>query len=561
MGCHSENGGSDRWWDSLSDRFVRTQIQDWIILFPNQLDFQWNEEPHFKGMIWFHCKSGQFITRILGRTWTKGSLNGPEELVSIGQNLVEQQVCWGIGPPCYQAKKLEDDPSLNLSFSPECSMIVEQCDLEEARIIHPQCQACRSMDKCQVSWDLDSDSPNPEELCKPDDFLEAIEGDVPDLFQGAPLKLSKESPIKSKTKENKSKQQKANRSISRNKQEDSKDGTFSCPICQKEYGFLNSFRDHMRLIHLKGQFKCIHCDPVTILDFPSEVASHYQTAHKSLPSEFQIHCPNCKDLMDFSEDSNSLAVHYQYCVKESKKRAGLRYQQKIKSKFKTTTKPAFVCDECGKKYASARSLEYHIKLHKGQDMISCPQCPYQTPNPHVMKLHSKKHLREEGLLSKVVCDLCGMELRDNGSLKLHMATQHDSSKPLSSTCHHCHKTFATKTVMLRHIQRMHDTSEAFKCDTCGKGFSTSILLLEHSQRNHRPPSFKCSFCAKMLSSKDSLKCHERIHTGEHPFRCHLCAYTCKSSSSLSLHRKFVHNEAKNLTDDPLKPNHPCSLID
>ncbi|TRY67311.1 hypothetical protein TCAL_13451, partial [Tigriopus californicus] len=322
-----------------------------------------------------------------------------------------------------------------------------------------------------------------------------------------------------------------------------------CPICQKEYGFLNSFRDHMRLVHLKGQFKCTHCDPVTILAFPSQVVHHYQSAHPSLPTHaFRIQCPNCKDVVDFSEDLPSLAVHYQHCVKASKKRAGLRYQQKLRSNQAQGTKPAFVCDECGKKYASARSLDYHIKLHRGQDLIACPrpQCSYETPNPHVMKLHSKKHLREEGLLAKVVCDLCGLELRDNGSLKLHMATQHDSAKPLSSTCGHCHKTFATKTVMLRHIHRMHDTSEAFKCDKCGKGFSTSVLLLEHAQRNHRPPAFKCSFCAKMLSSKDSLKCHERLHTGENPFRCQLCDYTCKSSSSLSLHRKFVHKEGRNL---------------
>ncbi|XP_059081276.1 zinc finger protein 354A-like [Tigriopus californicus] len=591
MGFHA-GWESEDWWDPLRVHFVRIQIQDWLLLLPNRLEcWAWSSgQPHLMRMIWCHPPSGRFCIQVLGRTWKMGLLSDPHELAPMGQTLMRQQVCMGIEPSDEALRDRECGRHFpwSLSFAPQCAMTVDKYEVVG---LHPQCPACTMTSQCQAWADhSDSDAPNTEnteDMDKPDLLAEVLAGDVPDLFQGdrsvdaratsgvisgPSIPAGSSTDLRPKKKTLRRRRRRKSRSSERPIQSHTDSTTahslansaiqnptagpagsktvgLVCPICQKEYGFLNSFRDHMRLVHLKGQFKCTHCDPVTILAFPSQVVHHYQSAHPSLPTHaFRIQCPNCKDVVDFSEDLPSLAVHYQHCVKASKKRAGLRYQQKLRSNQAQGTKPAFVCDECGKKYASARSLDYHIKLHRGQDLIACPrpQCSYETPNPHVMKLHSKKHLREEGLLAKVVCDLCGLELRDNGSLKLHMATQHDSAKPLSSTCGHCHKTFATKTVMLRHIHRMHDTSEAFKCDKCGKGFSTSVLLLEHAQRNHRPPAFKCSFCAKMLSSKDSLKCHERLHTGENPFRCQLCDYTCKSSSSLSLHRKFVHKEGRNL---------------
>ncbi|TRY79818.1 hypothetical protein TCAL_14780 [Tigriopus californicus] len=302
----------------------------------------------------------------------------------------------------------------------------------------------------------------------------------------------------------------------------------------------------MRDYHLRGQFRCLYCESSNhIFKFPHEILDHYRTSHSSNVQDCRVHCPACQNILDLSEDPNTLASHYRECVWAKKRQ---RFKVTIQKRRETRKNDEFVCSECGKRYKSGQQLQFHMKTHTGEGMLFCPHCSYKTPNPSSLKLHVAKHLRDQGILPKEMCDLCGVEVRDKSSLKSHMNT-HETQR---WNCTFCDRPFKSQRYLDCHVARFHDKSETFKCDVCAKGFSTTFLLKDHKRRNHQERTFKCAHCGKMMYSKNNLIAHERIHTGENPYSCQLCDYTCKSSSTLSLHRKFIHNHGKNLTDHPLQ---------
>lgn len=570
-GGHSE----ESWWADLKAFCVRVSIQEWILILRNEFEFQWNDQPHLTRMILFHPKSGKYLTRIFGQTLQNGVLSHAGEIVSLAQKFfLQQKVCFGM--------TISTTPNSNrrfpfsLTFSPNCSLVLKDMTKtepfqENQPDYNPQCEACALLVENKIETEEDHATFSERNTVEQDYKPELSEDDeaIPSLFHSTQMDEDEKgdqglteievkplSDTRTRTRSRQAKVKPRNRfqdfSESDPEHEEEKVETdLVCPVCRKQYHKSTSLRRHLRELHLKAHFICMQCNPdQKAFDYPEEALNHYQTFHSAMRfNEFQIKCPNCRDVIDFGGNPDALIIHCRECLKAKKRE---QRQQRLK-KVQGTPKPKaeFVCDECGKKFASAQCLRFHIKVHTGEDIISCPECPYKTPDPSRMKVHMRIHLRKQGLISKVVCDWCGLELRDNCSLKLHIATKHDSTKPMSSTCSFCQRAFSTKRSLSLHIARKHDTSDKFKCEECGKGFSRPSLLHFHAKNNHRAPAFKCGFCGKMMTSKISLTCHERIHTGENPYRCQLCDYSCKSSATLSLHRKFIHNQGKNLTEHPI----------
>ena len=102
-------------------------------------------------------------------------------------------------------------------------------------------------------------------------------------------------------------------------------------------------------------------------------------------------------------------------------------------------------------------------------------------------------------------------------------------------CNVCHKTFKTKSKLIRH-ERSHTGEKPYPCEICLKSFSDKSNLVKHKKTHTGEKLFHCLMCQKSYANKGSLDRHTRVHTGEKPFSCE-CGKSYADRTGLVYHKK------------------------
>uniref|UniRef100_A0A914XFP4 C2H2-type domain-containing protein n=1 Tax=Plectus sambesii TaxID=2011161 RepID=A0A914XFP4_9BILA len=126
----------------------------------------------------------------------------------------------------------------------------------------------------------------------------------------------------------------------------------------------------------------------------------------------------------------------------------------------------FDCQDCGRKFRSARDLRSHRELHQAVQVV-CPECGIGFRSKAVYRSHrARKHseggvgLSQQRSASRRFCPVCQKQLHKN-SLQKHLLRAHGdddeeaqktSARP---TCPICAKEFASDESLRRHSQ-LHD---------------------------------------------------------------------------------------------------------
>lgn len=80
---------------------------------------------------------------------------------------------------------------------------------------------------------------------------------------------------------------------------------------------------------------------------------------------------------------------------------------------------AFLCEECGKAFASARNLEIHRNSRFHSNLtIQCPSCPKKFHGTSNLKRHSERVHSVEVCVH--VCEVCGKGFQSIESQKRHI---------------------------------------------------------------------------------------------------------------------------------------------
>lgn len=560
--------------ETLSEQLAQwnlifVEMEGWWVIFRQTFDLHKNNEPFTALILLFNPKSSEFICRVLGRTMGKGFLK-------VNQALVDKCKEFFDGPkPCLGTKSEEENFPLSCQFSEQCEILIRDpketscayCQsFPEALIPTVDCVLEESSEAFPKFEEDDQDLDDPGSIELSNEIIKAeaeiemgtesedIKGKPAPTLLGVELKPPHCAASASKKGSKRAKKPHANDKevIScficfstfssqiqlRRHYTKEHPGYKKCDICQKEFTNKRCVVVHMRRKHFAGHFVCKFCPEK--VKFASDLANHHIKVHSG--EDFVADCPSCKKELSFLENPKELDKHYKECYREKQK------SQNKKNSESALTKGGHQCSECGKICRSSTVLKMHLKTHTGDKSFQCEFCDFKTIYKVSMQFHHRRHLVDQGVLEKVICDLCGKEYRDKYNLRAHVQSVHEKSSVVH--CDQCERTFSCKKTLTTHKNRIHGESSEFFCRECGAR-SGSKYELETHMRTHRDPEFKCNYCGKMMKTAASLVSHERIHTGENPFKCKLCEYSCKSSATLSAHKKFIHNNGKKLSLHPL----------
>ena len=96
--------------------------------------------------------------------------------------------------------------------------------------------------------------------------------------------------------------------------------------------------------------------------------------------------------------------------------------------------------------------------------------------------------------AKVICNICGAELKHEASLKDHIMRKHNCDDPSANTCQECGKMFTVKYDLKDHMKRAHWLHTHLPCPKCDKRFPKRQSLRGHILSTHLKITIKPFAC-------------------------------------------------------------------
>ncbi|XP_017469712.1 PREDICTED: zinc finger protein 660-like [Rhagoletis zephyria] len=229
--------------------------------------------------------------------------------------------------------------------------------------------------------------------------------------------------------------------------EESKEGTYSCNICQQRFIQSRNFARHMRRKHgteAPAVWRCPHCSES--LKFKKELERHIKRMHA--PKIYP--CPHC----DRTFKGAKVAENH---IKAEHEGVG-----------------SFICEECGESMRTKHKIIEHMATHTGQGAYECKECGKHFKRKQTLK----RHLEIHG--DKHICGECGIELSTSKALLNHMKVHSDE---MPYKCNYCGRRFK-RTKNLKNHLITHTGLKPYSCDFCDKTFSTGSSCRYHKKHLH-----------------------------------------------------------------------------
>jgi len=222
----------------------------------------------------------------------------------------------------------------------------------------------------------------------------------------------------------------------------------------------------------------------------------------------------------------------------------------------------YICPCCTrivcKKQRSSIYFSYHMlkctgKVHPVSR--SCPDC-----NVVFTNYTSYRHHIETKCGSKqFVCHVCGLELKTQPSLKIHLRYAHTTVQ--AHKCNVCDSAFKREFDLLRHMKK-HMGTEDWSCEQCGKSFIWKKALQNH-KKSHMAEAdkpFSCNVCGNRFSRQCFLTNHMTTHSSFRGFACEKCNARVKTRDTLATHRRKVHGLFGKLPEECIIKPTPEDLL-
>lgn len=170
----------------------------------------------------------------------------------------------------------------------------------------------------------------------------------------------------------------------------------------------------------------------------------------------------------------------------------------------------------------------------------CQWCGFTCDNLTSLYIHVHE-CRKQMKIYK--CALCGKQLKNKKTLKMHMLMNHLDEH--STSCNFCKLKFESVDELKSHFEeckiKWKNRVKTMQCKYCGKVKNSQKAYLVHLRRCKPPQGFECDHCKKTFQYKKAIETHMEIkHLKDRPFACDLCGRTFKTKTYLDYHIKWVH---------------------
>lgn len=238
---------------------------------------------------------------------------------------------------------------------------------------------------------------------------------------------------------------------------------FLCPKCPSLFTKSEEFNQHLKHAHKPGVYNCLECGR----SFPRKSTFDHHA---------QMHVVRtCRKCVRQFTNRICYREHRMQCEPEAivKKDTMPRNQRS-----NVRDLAVFICDYCDKHYSLRSGLQNHILwIHMNHKPHQCQWCGKRFFTLGRMTEHSVVHTRERNF----ECDICGAKLVSKMAAVYHRR-RHTGEKPYK--CEDCDLSFISSSRRLEHAKRKHHKGNRAHCELCPNTFARKTELKRHMEKVH-----------------------------------------------------------------------------
>ncbi|XP_065075757.1 zinc finger protein 62 homolog [Ochlerotatus camptorhynchus] len=270
----------------------------------------------------------------------------------------------------------------------------------------------------------------------------------------------------------------------------------------------------------KSPPRCIEKEPLSI---KTELEECSNEGSRTEPSDV--------DEKPMKSRKRKQEIFCSFCGDSFKWRSALKKHKKTVHPDIKWKEGPFICEVCGKTYATSTSLVCHRSRHEEYQRFKCDECP----KAFTFRCYLETHKRAEHLRERLICSLCGKQFKYSQDLKVH-TRQHEDDKPFK--CDQCPSEFRYPSALRSH-KACHEKT-VFSCDICNKAFKYANSLRVHKRLHSGIKRFRCEICEREFNTKAPLVRHLATHSVEREMKCVVCDKIFYKKVDLVIHQSKEH---------------------
>lgn len=563
------------------------QIEDWVILQRSTFDIRVNGEPYSALHLYINTSTRAYITRVWGRTHSKGNFSKFSEL----DEICRQSFAEGGLVCCPGHREVIDHENLLTVEYPFQRMVALDCVVLHAkRSDHGSVELCtkciaslESQEKCvenMVEENGDPDIVEVEVEAKVHEVITVQDDETthPEVGDGKVAENKKDVTIIQSRDDGPAEDPLEDGPIKEPFENDLVEEPLENGIDEEPLED-NIFGENKRMSSEKLRFCKSFQKPSQRINYAVLLGKKERVNRSEKPKPKKPkgprnplfpHIRRYPRFWKSKADGSNHTINCEHCGQELRGDvSGKRYHF-----IRFHNWGNFFCSQC--KFFAFYPNEYakHL-LQKHPDIedgvaATCPVCNERIPltsngdendplTEHYkecamssIKLRDKQNRENPALKGnqRVVCDLCGKSILGK-SMPLHMET-HSKREPIECSYPGCKSRCLSRHTLARHEVLVHgDQQERFHCEHCGKNiFKTKSQLNHHIRFVHEKQSqdIKCPQCDLVFTRNYLMISHRNMVHFPDKYKCGTCLKSFGGSYTLKKHC-LSHQDAKNFTCD------------